>query len=143
MHPVCFVAWVRAVYALGCDLKRSIIPFACACLASSQVFAANVANVQGQTLLNVGSGYHQLVGSSPAGPGAQVLANPGGEARVTYEDGCTVTVSAGQVYTVAPASPCTENKFPQIGGYAIGAAVVGGVAAVVIVAAGGNKSASP
>lgn len=120
---------------------RSVAAFACAILMSSQAFAANVANVQGQTLLNVGDGYKQLLGSAEAGAGSNVLANPGGQARVTYEDGCAVTVNPGQVYTIAPVSPCKQAT-PGWNPYAVGAAVIGGAAAGIIIISS-NKSASP
>lgn len=124
----------------GVSSMRSALVFACAFLASSQVFAANVANIQGQTLLNAGSGYRQLVGATEAGAGSKVMANPGGQAQVTYPDGCVVTVNPGQVYTIAPASPCSQGAAPLGSPYAIGAALVGGVAAAVILS---TKSASP
>jgi hypothetical protein len=119
---------------------RSRVLFACAFLASSQAYAANVANIQGQTLLNTGKGFKQLVGATEAGPGSKVMANPGGQGQVTYPDGCTVTVNPGQVYTIAPVSPCSQAGGFTGSPYAIGAAVVGGVVATVIIA---TKSASP
>jgi hypothetical protein len=39
-------------------------------------------------------------------PGHSVVANPGGAARVTFPDGCTVDVRPGSVFTVAAQSPC-------------------------------------
>lgn len=119
---------------------RSSVVFACACLFSAQALAANVASLQGQTLVNTGNGYQQLVGATEAGPGAKVMANPGGQGQVTYPDGCTVTVNPGQVYTIAPVSPCAQAGTSTVSPYAIGAAVIGGAVAAVIIA---TKSASP
>ncbi len=119
---------------------RSKLVFACAFLVSSHAFAANVANIQGQTLLNTGAGFKQLVGATEAGPGAKVMANPGGQGQITYSDGCTVTVNPGQVYTIAPVSPCAQAGTNTGSPYAIGAAVIGGAVAAVIIA---TKSASP
>jgi hypothetical protein len=113
---------------------------ACALLATSQAFAANVSNIQGQTLLNTGKGFKQLLGSVEAAPGSKVMANPGGQGQVTYPDGCTVTVNPGQVYTIAPVSPCAQAGVDTGSVYAIGAAVVGGAVAAVIIS---SKSASP
>src|SRR5438552_72808 len=67
--------------------------------------AATVTATQGQVLVNRGNGYQRVVGSTQAGTGATVVANPGGSAQVVYSDGCVVTVEPGSVYTIAPQSP--------------------------------------
>jgi hypothetical protein len=121
--------------------------------ASTSAYAATVNATQGQVLLNLGQGYRQVTGSSEAGPGAIVVANPGGSAQVVYPDGCPVTVTPGMVYTIEPQSPC------GIGGsgvgeglglntttmVALGAIAGGGIAAAVILSRGGSshKPASP
>lgn len=92
--------------------------------------------IQGQTLLNRGNGFEQIQGQAQASAGAKVVANPGGQGQVTYEDGCTVTVNPGQIYTIQPASPCQSGALLPINGYAVGAALIGGtVAAVVLLSA--------
>lgn len=131
--------WLLVCVVRGASMRSAVL-FACACLFSGQVFAASVANIQGQTLVNTGNGFKQLVGATEAGPGAKVMANPGGQGQVTYPDGCTVTVNPGQVYTIAPVSPCSQAGTNTGSPYAIGAAVIGGAVAAVIIA---TKSASP
>lgn len=109
-------------------------------LSASSVCAATVNNLGGQVLVNRGGGFRPVLGASEAGPGAQVVANPGGLGNVTYPDGCTVTVNPGEVYTIAPASPCATGN-TGINGYAVGALVVGGAIAGIVISQ--QKSASP
>ena len=116
-------------------------------------YAATVNATQGQVLLNLGQGYKQVTGSSEAGPGAIVAANPGGSAQVVYPDGCSVTVTPGMVYTIAPQSPCGNGGSGVGEGLglntttvvAAGAIAAGGIAAAVILSRSGSSSkpASP
>ena len=64
---------------------------------SSSGYAATVNATQGQVLLNQGQGYKQVAGSSEAGPGAIVVANPGSSAQVVYPDGRIGEVPGGLV----------------------------------------------
>jgi hypothetical protein len=121
---------------------------------SPSAHAATVNATQGQVLLNLGQGYKQVAGSSEAGPGAIVVANPGGSAQVVYSDGCSITVTPGMVYTIAPQSPCGSGG-PAFGGggfemntttmVALGALAGGGIAAAIIFSTGSSskKPASP
>jgi hypothetical protein len=122
---------------------------------SPSAHAATVNAMQGQVLLNLGQGYKQVSGSSEAGPGAIVVANPGGSAQVVYSDGCSITVTPGMVYTIAPQSPCGSGSGgPGFGGgfemntttmVALGALAGGGIAAAIIFSTGSSskKPASP
>ena len=121
-------------------------------LVGSWAYAATVNATKGQVLLNLGQGYNQLRGSREAGPGAIVVANPGGSAQVVYADGCSVTVTPGMVYTIAPQSPCVGGGLGVGEGLglntttmiALGAIAGGGVAAGIIFASrSSQKSASP
>jgi hypothetical protein len=117
--------------------------------------AATVNATQGQVLLNLGQGYKQVIGSSEAAPGAIVVANPGGSAQIVYSDGCSITVTPGMVYTIAPQSPCGSGSGgPSFGGgfemntttmVALGAIAGGGIAAAIIFSTGSSskKPASP
>ena len=115
---------------------------------SSWAHAATVNAMQGQVLLNLGQGYKQVAGSSEAGPGAIVVANPGSSAQVVYPDGCSITVTPGMVYTIAPQSPCGSggSAFGEGLGLntttlvAVGAIAAGGVAAAVILSRSGSSS---
>ena len=82
---------------------------------STWAYGATVNATQGQVLLNLGQGYKQVTRSSEAGPGAIVVANPGGNAQVVYPDGCSITVTPGMVYTIAPQGPCGSGG-PGFGG---------------------------
>jgi hypothetical protein len=133
-----------ALLIIGVLASLAVIPWA---------YAATVNATQGQVLLNLGQGYKQVTGSSEAGPGAIVVANPGGSAQVVYSDGCSITVTPGMVYTIAPQSPCGSGG-PGFGGgfemntttmVALGAIAGGGIAAAIIFSRGSSsqKAASP
>jgi hypothetical protein len=110
--------------------------------------AATVSATQGQVLLNLGQGYKQVTGSSEAGPGAIVVANPGASAQVVYPDGCSITVTPGMVYTIAPQSPCGSGGSGVDGGLglntttmvALGAVAGGGIAAAILFSRSGSSS---
>lgn len=123
-------------------VARLLFTLVFAALPSLSAFAASVSTTQGQVLINRGQGYQQLDGTAEAAPGAQVVANPGGQAQVVYPDGCAVSVQPGTVYTIAQNSPC-QAGVPGINGmtFAIGAAAVGIGAAIYF--SQKDKSASP
>ena len=75
-------------------------------------FAATVTATQGQVMINRGAGYQLLVGSTDVNPGATVVVNPGGSARVVYPDGCAVMVEPFSVHAINVKSPC-ESKTDQ------------------------------
>ena len=68
--------------------------------------AATVTPEKGQVLLNPGTGYKLVTQPTEAAPGHLVIANPGASARVTFPDGCSVSVQPGSVFTVTAQSPC-------------------------------------
>jgi hypothetical protein len=105
--------------------------------------AATVNVSQGQVLLNRGDGYQRVTGSAQAGPGAKVVANPGGGGQILYPDECVVEIVAGTVYTIAEKSPC-QTAGLSINGttLAIGAAAAGGGLALGLLL-GQGKPASP
>ena len=123
---------------------RSVIAFAILVSITSSSWAATVSGVQGQILVNTGNGFRTLQGTAQIGVGARVIANQGGQATVLYDDGCSVPVNPGQVYTIAAASPCAtgqqNNGTPN--GFAVGAAVIGATVGGVILFKG-LSSASP
>lgn len=104
--------------------------------------AASVEPTQGQVLINRGDGYKGLSGPTSGQPGDTVMANAGGSAVITYEDGCKVTVDPGAVVAIEAKSPCdgvTTTTF-AIGG-AVLAGAVGG--AILLFENNDNKPASP
>lgn len=124
---------------------RSVIALAMLVAATSHSWAATVTGLQGQVLVNTGNGFRPLQGSMQVGTGGRVIVNQGGQASIQYEDGCSVPLNPGQLYTIAAASPCAtgqQTNPPAINGLAVGAAVVGGVVGTVILLNGLN-SASP
>ena len=90
-------------------LVSAIVAFVAATTIGGACFAATVTATQGQVMVNRGTGYQLLVGSTDVGPGATVVVNPGGSARVVYPDGCAVTVEPLVVHAINADSPC-EGK---------------------------------
>lgn len=124
---------------------RAVIAFAILASVISSSWAATVTGVQGQILLNTGDGFRLVQGSVQVGPGARIVANQGGEGSIQYDDGCSVPLTPGQLYTIAAASPCATTQQNTPGGpngLAVGAAVLGGAVGAVILFNGLN-SASP
>ena len=127
---------------------RPLMTFGSALLLSTYSFAAKVNPTQGQVLVNNGLGYQQVGSSVEAGPGATVVANPGGMAQIVYPDGCVVAVQPGSVFTIAPESPCVAQGGQDTAGpsgavLAAGAVVVGGGVAAVLLLNNGDKASSP
>jgi hypothetical protein len=105
--------------------------------------AATVNVSQGQVLLNRGAGYQRVMGSVQAGPGAMLVANPGGGGQIVYPDGCVVEVVPGSVYTIADQSPCQNGtSIVNSTTLAVGAVALGGGVALGLLLAQG-KPASP
>jgi hypothetical protein len=123
------------------------------CFAVATSNAATLESIQGQVMINTGSGYRFVSGTVELKAGDMVVANDGGAALLFYGDGCSVPVQAGTVVTVSEQSPCATT--PQQGStgvqgltpstLAIGAVVVGGgVGAALLLGGGGSdKAASP
>ena len=123
--------------------------------------AATVIAEQGQVLVNQGDGYKLLVQPTVVQPGAQVVANPWGAARVEFEDGCVVKVEPGMVLTVEAQSPCKpRGSHVETGGslkdepqpapegrrwdlLILGAGVAGAIGACVAWCHDDDKPASP
>lgn len=112
-------------------------------LAVTGAKAATLQGIQGEVLVSRGNGYDLVRGPVQLNVGDSVIANPGGAAKIVYEDGCVVPVEAGSVSQVGPSSPCIETGSVSTSGaplveldgttLVIGATVVGiGVAAAVL-----------
>jgi hypothetical protein len=78
--------------------------------ASPCAFATTVTVEQGQVLLNTGQGYKQIQGPTKANPGDMVVVNPGGMARITFDDGCVAEIQPPSVVTITSQSPCQQQK---------------------------------
>ena len=120
------------------------------CLGSEALQAATLEAVQGQVLVNRGSGYQFEIGPAELEPGDMLIANAGASAHITYGDGCVVPIAVGSVTTVGERSPCAAQSgdspsfglTPGILG--IGVAAVGaGAGIAALLGRGGDKPASP
>ena len=100
--------------------------------------AATVEPIRGELLITHGQGYHKVNSRIEANVGDALIVGPGGEAAVTYPDGCRVMVEPGSVVDITPLSPCgSRSYYPgeaqyQLGELAIGAAILGGATAFAI-----------
>jgi len=77
---------------------------------SSVSYAATVSSLQGEVLVNTGSGFKPV--ASAAGdlkPGSQVMVPPGGAATISYASNCSVRVPSG-VWAVQAVAPCVAGK---------------------------------
>ena len=120
-------------------------------------FATTVTAEQGQVLLNTGQGYRLVQGSTNVNPGDMIVVNPGGMARITYDDGCVTEVRPPAVTAISTQSPCQQQQKqspPQDdsqgehGGIStthviLGTALVGGGVAAWLLLSGKLKPASP
>jgi hypothetical protein len=113
----------------------------------SSLKAATLGDIQGEVLVDHGSGFDIVNGSTTLNPGDSVIANPGGSALIVYDTECKVPVQPGAVVTVNKYSPCNGG-----GGFAldtttlvVGGAVVGlGAAAAVLLTSSKDETpASP
>ena len=128
-------------------------------------FATTVTAEQGQVLLNSGGqGYRLVQGPTNARPGDMIVVNPGGMARIVYDDGCVSEVRPPTVVTIAQ-SPCqiqqqrkaaelpppSEGE-PQGGMFSgvstttaivVGGLLVGGGVAAAVLLSHKDKAASP
>jgi len=81
--------------------------------ASPCAFAATVTAEQGQVLLNTGQGYKLVQGVTKVNPGDMVVVNPGGLARIIYDDGCVREVRPPAVTAISSQSPCQLQQQKQ------------------------------
>jgi hypothetical protein len=100
--------------------------------------------LQGGVLVSRGGSSYQLVDRpTQLRAGDSVLANPGGSARVVFENGCAVDIQPGMVFTVGEAPPCDSVGGETTGStdyttVAVGAAVVAGGVGLALALGGGG-----
>lgn len=120
-----------------------------AMVASGSAQAASLVDAKGQVWVGREKGFDLVQGAAELSPGDKVKVGSKSVARVVYPDGCSVTVKANSLATVAKHSPCSFSA--QAGGAdgdlggnmligAGGAAVVGGALAGAGILASGNNS---
>jgi len=73
-----------------------------------------LASLQGLVLVDHGDGFVAAGAGSPFRGGDRVTAAPGGFAKISYSDGCSVTVNSRTMATIDSASPCDGGPAPQL-----------------------------
>lgn len=81
-------------------------------MAGSAQAGARLSETKGQVLVNAGAGFVVHSGQTLKA-GHRVMIGPNASARITFKDGCSLTVKPGLV-TVPPTSPCKSQA--QSGG---------------------------
>ena len=74
---------------------------------SLPAFTATVDSVKGKVVINRGDGFQQVTTGAQANAGDQLMAGPGGSAKLVYSDRCQVSVVPGRVVSVGKQPPCT------------------------------------
>jgi hypothetical protein len=85
-----------------------------ALVASGSAQAASLVDAKGQVWVGREKGFDLVQGAAELSPGDKVKVGSKSVARVVYPDGCSVTVKANSLATVAKHSPCSFNA--QVGG---------------------------
>ena len=134
-------------------LALALFAFLFGASASASAIAATVIVLEGQVLINRGHGYHMIQGTTEAGVGDTIVANPGGAAQIVYANGCTKEVLPQSVVTISRHSPCRAEQpvreghtsAPEISGTAIvaGSAIVAGGVLGAVLLSQKSKPASP
>lgn len=112
--------------------------------------AATLESIQGGVLVSRGGSAYQAVAQpTQLRVGDSVIVNPGGGARVVFDNGCVAELEPGMVYTVPETLSCQASDTTSTGSidYTIVAAgtalVVGGVAIAIAAGGGGGGGSSP
>ncbi|MBG0799966.1 hypothetical protein IYW40_00250 [Methylocystis sp. H4A] len=120
-----------------------------AMVASGSAQAASLVDAKGQVWVGREKGFDLVQGAAELSPGDKVKVGSKSVARVVYPDGCSVTVKANSLATVAKHSPCSFSAQAggadgELGGNMMlglgGTALVGGALAGAGILAGGNNS---
>ena len=75
-------------------------------LANTLVQAATVQPVNGHAMINKGAGFIKIDKATRLQQGDTVIVAPGGTAKLSYSDGCSIQVKTAAVVTVRAKSPC-------------------------------------
>ena len=116
-------------------LTKSIV--GAAVLGASSVAVASdavLSSVTGTALVNQGDAFVTAQAQSELNVGDRLMVLEGGEAVVTYADGCDYTLTDNQVLTIGETSSCTSGQAAAesagtmsaaVGGVGAGGAVIG------------------
>lgn len=96
--------WIRSImhYQMHSAACAAIL---LSCLATAAQ-AATVTVTQGEVMLSRGDGYEAVRGKAEVLAGDSIVAKPGGAAKVSFSNGCSVFLAMGMVYSVPPEPPC-------------------------------------
>jgi len=137
------------------SITRALATCITTVLLSGSAYSATVSSLSGTVLYSSASGYVEASSPTALKPGDTVIVNPGGFGQISYDDGCVVKVSPGEVAVISDISPCKSGiqtgsinppDPPPAGGiggaapYIIGAAVIGG--GIALASSGGGSSDS-
>ncbi len=78
-----------------------------ALFASSTAHAASLSDVKGDVRVSHGAGFAKVGGSAEVAPGDKIKVGRKAAAKLVYSDGCSISVPAGALATVAKQSPCS------------------------------------
>lgn len=95
-------------------MKVNKIFILAAMVAGGSAQAASLVDAKGQVWVGREKGFDLVQGAAELSPGDKVKVGSKSVARVVYPDGCSVTVKANSLATVAKHSPCSFNA--QVGG---------------------------
>jgi hypothetical protein len=79
---------------------------ACYLLVATSAHAATLNVIQGDVLVNRGSGYERVLEQAEVNPGDTVVVGTTSAAEIAYGQGCVVPVPIGAVATVKSQPPC-------------------------------------
>jgi len=95
-------------------MKMNRIFIVAALVASGSAQAASLADAQGQVWVGREKGFTLAQGAAELSPGDRVKVGAKSLARIVYPDGCSVSLGANSLATVAKHSPCSFRA--QFGG---------------------------
>lgn len=93
------------------SIAKAAGAFSLAVLFSLSSQAATLDAIQGGVMVSRGGDpYRTASNPTQLSVGDSVIANPGGSARVVFENGCTDTIRPGMVYTVPETPVCQTGS---------------------------------
>ena len=81
-------------------------------VAASAAEAAKLAEIHGDVLVSRGGGYQATIDATELNSGDSVIAGIGGGAKITFADGCVLSLEPGTVVTISEKSPCAGKGAP-------------------------------
>src|SRR5262245_60322053 len=90
---------------------------------SISAIAATFSAVQGDVAVNRGRGFQQALAGSEVQPGDRVMVKRASNARITYENGCTIVLEQPGLYDVPNEPPCEGAMLLPLGAAAVAVGV--------------------